>query len=159
MIPAAFLGALLTVREHLLGTDVIWAVTGSLGMALQGLDLPVHDIDLQTDEHGALTIERRLAEYVVKPVRYTPSERIRSYLGMLQIHGVKVEIIGGIQKRLDDGTWEEPTQVELYREWVDVQGLQVPVLSLDYESDAYRKMGRTARAEVLGKWLDAGKSK
>jgi len=159
VIPAAFLRALFTVREQLLGTDVIWAVTGSLGMALQGLDLPVHDIDLQTDERGAYAIEGRLARYVVRPVRYTPSERMRSHLGMLRIHGVKVEIIGGIQKRLDDGTWEEPTQVDLHRKWLDVRGEQVPVMSLEYEYDAYRKMGRAARASMLRKWLETNKSK
>jgi hypothetical protein len=36
-----------------------WAVTGSLGMALQGMELAVHDIDLQTSREGAYEIERR----------------------------------------------------------------------------------------------------
>ena len=26
-----------------------WVVTGSLGMALQGMDLEIHDIDVQSD--------------------------------------------------------------------------------------------------------------
>ncbi len=142
----------------LLGTDVVWAVTGSLGMALHGLDLPVHDIDLQTDEQGAYAMERRLAQYVIRPVGYTPSERMRSHLGALEIEGVKVEIMGAVQKRLGDGSWEAPVDVLGCREWVEVRGARIPVLSLEYEYAAYQKMGRTATAEVLRKWLEATKS-
>lgn len=107
-----------------------WVVTGSVGMALQGMDLNVHDIDLQTDRDGAYEVERSLAEYVVQPVRYVESERIRSHLGRLAIDGIQVEIMGDIQKRLEDGTWEELVRVEEHRQWLAVEGMQVPVMAL-----------------------------
>ena len=135
-------------------SSVDWAVTGSLGMALQGMDLPVHDIDLQTDEAGAYEIELRLAEFVVDPVRYKESTGMRSHLGRLEIDGIQVEIMGAIQKRLADGSWEPPVQVAAHRRWVERQGLRVPVLSLEYECEAYRLMGRLERAERIQKWLD-----
>jgi hypothetical protein len=31
--------------------------------------------------------------------------------------------------------------------------MRVPVLSLEYERDAYSKMGRVEQAEMLSKWL------
>ena len=147
------LAVLLKICSRLNGTSVDWAVTGSLGMALQGVELPVHDIDLQTGEQGAYAIERCFPEYVVKPVTYVASERIRSHLGALEIDGIKVEIMGAIEKRVDDGAWEAPIQVQRYRRWVDVQGIRVPVLALEYEIEAYQKMGRIERAEMLERWL------
>ena len=148
-----YLGALLKVCSRLRDIPVDWAVTGSFGMVLQGVDLPVHDIDLQTDEPGAYAIEARFPECIVKPVTYTVSERIRSHLGALEIGGVKVEIMGAVEKLLDDGGWEAPVQVAQFRRWVEVQGTRVPVLSLEYEVEAYRKMGCLQRADVLERWL------
>lgn len=147
------LDTLRLIYTRLAGCRAHWAVTGSLGMALQGMEMEVHDIDLQTDPAGAYEIEGLLSEYIASPVRYTVSERIRSHLGKLEINGVRVEIIGGVQKRLEDGTWEEPIKVERHRVWVEIDGMQIPVLSLEYEYQAYRRLGRIEKAEMLKEWL------
>jgi len=127
-------------------------------MALQGMDIEVHDIDLQTDPHGAYEIERRLSQYVVQPVRSLASERLRSHFGTLEIDGTKVEVMGGLQKRLHDGDWEPPVDVRNYRRWVEVDGMQIPVLALDYEYQAYLKLGRLEKAAQIKAWLDAQRS-
>ena len=155
MIPAQFLPPLRAIHAGLAESAVNWAITGSLGMVLQGMDLPVNDIDVQTDEDGAYEIERRLAEYVVAPVLYKASERMRSRLGKLRIDGIQVEVFGGMQKRLQEGVWEPPVDVTAHRRWVEVEGLSVPVLSLEYEHEAYRMMGRLEKAELIRKWLEA----
>lgn len=154
MIDKRHLQALRQIFDGLQDSQVDWAVTGSLGMALQGMNLPVHDIDIQTDEDGAYEIERRLAEFVRKPVLYKASERMRSRMGTLEIEGVKVEVMGAIQKRLADGAWEQPVQVALHRRWVELQDIKIPVLSLEYELEAYQLMGRSERAEEIRKWLN-----
>jgi len=149
----AHLKVLQEIVSRLKDSPMNWVVTGSLGMALQGVPIEVHDIDIQTDRDSAYEIERCLAEYVVEPVRYSESERICSHLGVLEIHGVKVEIMGDIQKYLNHGTWEEPVKIERYRCWVEVSGMCMPVLSLEYEYQAYLKLGRNDKAEILRKWL------
>jgi hypothetical protein len=154
VIPAKFLPAVRTIHAALLETQVDWAVTGSMGMALQGMDLPINDIDIQTDEDGAYEVERRLAQYVVVPVLYKASERMRSRLGKLNVEGVQVEIIGGIQKRTQDGEWDQPVQVAQHRVWVEAEGLSIPVLSLEYEYEAYKIMGRDDKATRIRQWLD-----
>jgi len=148
-----YLKVLEKIVSRLENKPIAWVVTGSLGMALQGVPVQVHDIDIQTDKDGAYEIERCLAEYVVEPVRYSQSERIRSHFGMVEIDGIKVEIMGDIQKRLGDESWEEPVKVERYRRWVEVGGMRIPVLSLEYEYQAYLKLGRSEKAEMLRMWL------
>jgi hypothetical protein len=158
MIEAQYLDALRKIYARLEDNNVNWVITGSLGMALQGMDVEVHDIDVQTDKDGAYEIESRFPECVIKAVRYSISERIGSHLGILEIAGIKVEIMGDIQKRLDDQTWEEPVKVELYKCWSEIDGMQIPVLSLEYEYQAYLKLGRNEKAEILRNWLQKAKA-
>ena len=62
--------------------------------------------------------------------------------------------MGDIQKRDADGGWEEIVDLVRYRRMVEIDGLIVPVLSLEYEYQAYLKFGRTERAKMLRRWLD-----
>lgn len=153
-ISTAHWQALKTIISRLVDLPYAWAVTGSLGMALQGMTLPVHDIDLQTGQAGAYAIGRRLASFTITPVRLLESERIRSHLGLFEMDGVQVEVMGDLQNRLENQGWGEPVQVEDHRQWVELAGLRVPVLSLEYEVQAYHLMGRKEKAQKVQAWLD-----
>jgi hypothetical protein len=141
------------IHARLHGTQINWVITGSLSFALQGLDVDVHDIDLQTDSTGAYEIARLFAEHISKPVRFLSSDRIRSHFGALEIEGIPVEIMGDIRKRGADGSWEDPVDIERYKQWVNFDGLDLPVLSLEYEYQAYLQLGRTEKADMLRRWL------
>ena len=149
----ACLKVLRKINFRLNNTSVNWAITGSLGFALQGVPVEPNDIDIQTDKRGAYEIEYHLSEFVTKRVKFSSTERIRSYFGELMIDGIKVEIMGDIQKSLEDGSWENPVDLEQHKRVVEVEGMQVPVLSLGYEYQAYLKLGRVDKAETLRNWL------
>jgi hypothetical protein len=154
MLNPTYLKVLRKLYTRLVETDINWVITGSLGFALQGAPVEPNDIDLQSDKAGAYQIERCFTEFVVKPVSFSVSEKIRSHFGSLKVHGIKVEIMGDIQKRLTDETWEEPVNLETYKRTVKVEEMQIPVLSLEYEYTAYLKLGRIEKAEVLRQWLE-----
>ncbi len=149
MIDPAFIAVLRRIVTTLRDGGVNWVLTGSLSFALRGLPLEPHDIDIQTDEQGAYEIERRFSSQVSRKVRFSASERMRSHLGALLIDGIEVEIMGDIQKRLEDGPWEAPVDLNSHKQFVHFEGMRVPVLTLDYEAQAYQKMGRLERAEML----------
>jgi hypothetical protein len=154
MIDKKFLDVLRIIYERLQDTDIDWTLTGSLSFALQGLPVSPHDIDIQTDKRGAYEIERLLSECVTTSVEFSSTDKIRSHLGELTISGIKVEIMGDIEKRLEDGTWESPVDIRRYRTFIEIEGMHIPVLSLEYEYEAYLKLGRKERAAMLKKWLD-----
>jgi hypothetical protein len=156
MIAFAYLSVLRKIYPLLSSCTQPWVITGSFGMALQGMDVEVHDIDLQTNQAGAYEIERLLCNDVKEPVRFSTSDAIRSYFGSLEIDGVKIEIMGDLQKRLtpEPPVWEEPVKVEDHRCWVDVEEMHIPVLSLEYEYQAYLKLGRTEKAAQIKRWLE-----
>jgi hypothetical protein len=159
VIAPAFLYALRIIIARLGEPSIDWALTGSLAFALQGVPVEPHDIDLQTDEAGAYAIERQLAAFCIRAVTFSAAEHIRSHFGALLIEGIKVEIMGALQKRLPDGSWEAPVDVRRYRHYVEVEGLRVPVLALEYEYQAYLTMGRHERAALLKQAIEESKSR
>ena len=149
MIDPTYLNALRQVHTRLRATNVNWVVTGSLSFALQGVPVTPNDIDIQTDEAGAYEIEHSLSEFVTRQVAFSSVENIRSHFGALTIDGIKVEVMGDIQKRLEDGTWEEPVDLRHYKQFVAVEDIRIPVLSLEYEYQAYEKLGRLEKAQIV----------
>lgn len=145
--------ALRIIHDTLSDSDVAWVVTGSAAFALRGMPVSPSDIDIQTDRAGAYRIERRLHQFVVKPVTFSAAERIRSHFGELEIEGVKVEVMGDIEKQLPDGSWEPPPDIDAHLDIVRAADMSVPVLSLEYEAAAYETLGRTERARMLREWV------
>ena len=156
MIDPVYLNILRQIHARLANTDVNWVITGSFGFALQGVPVQPNDIDIQTDRAGAYAIESLFSDVVVRKVQFSATERIKSHFGALQVDGIEVEIMGDIQKRGADGAWEEIVDLPRYRQIVEIAGLLVPVLSLEYEYQAYLKFGRVEQAKMLRRWLDSG---
>ncbi len=152
-LPASFLPVLHQLHTTLHEQDILWAITGSTSFALRGLPFTPNDIDLQTDTPGAYAVEKALQPFVVRPVAFSGTERIRSHLGQLRVDGVKVEIMGDVEKWVN-GRWEPPPDLTKHREFIQFDGMELPVLSLAHEREAYEKMGRVETAVVLNQLLD-----
>ena len=152
MLPESHLAALRAICPLLEGVPA-WAVTGSTALAAQGVPVEPHDVDLQSDAAGAYVIAQALAEYMVRPVAYSSTDRIRSSFGAATIAGLKVEIMGDVEVRRPDGSWRPPPDMGK-RAWVQAGGLRLPVLPLEHEYEAYLLLGRTERAAVLRKHLE-----
>jgi hypothetical protein len=153
-IDAKRLAVVRVLCERLSALPRAWALTGSAGLALRGIDVAVRDVDVRTDREGAHAIARAFAEAVERPVTFASSETIRSHFGSLRIEGVPVEIMGDMQQRLEDGAWEDPGEWQRHVERVEVDGLAVPVLGLAYERDMYARLGRADKVESVRRALE-----
>jgi hypothetical protein len=87
-------------------------------------------------------------------VTFSSADRVRSHFGALCIDGIIVEIIGDIEKRTEDGCWEPAPDLQQHKLLVAVEDMQIPVISLDYECEAYHKLGRPERAALVQEWLE-----
>jgi aminoglycoside-2''-adenylyltransferase len=130
-------------------TETLWVLTGSAGLRLQGVDLPVYDLDLQTDAETIFLLEKKLAGYMKVPVHLWESEHILSHHGQAEINRVQVEFLGDMRHRASDGTWEPSLNIESIFMWVECRGLEIPVFPLAHEALAYEKMGRAQKAELI----------
>ena len=151
-VPTSFWPVLHQIHAALCSVDALWVITGSTSFALRGLPFTPNDIDLQTDAPGAYAVEQALRPFVIQPVTFSGTPQIRSHFGQLKLAGINVEIMGDMEKWVN-GRWEPPPDLSQHREFVTVDGLELPVLALAYEREAYEKMGRPATVAVLQQWL------
>lgn len=135
--------------EKIPPTEYLWVLTGSAGLRLQGVDLPVHDLDLQTDGKTIFRLEKKLAEFMKTSVHFWKSEHTLSYHGQAEIDGLQVEFLGDMRHMRPDGTWEPPLDIDSVLVWIDWHNLKIPALSLDHEALAYEKMDRVQKAELI----------
>jgi hypothetical protein len=126
-----------------------WALTGSAGLRLQGMDIPVNDLDLQTDASTVFLLEKKLSRYMKVSVHLWETAHTLSYHGQAEIQGLQVELMGDIRHRQADQTWSESLEIESVLVWVKWHELEVPLLSLEHEALAYEKMGRTQKAALI----------
>lgn len=154
-LPQAFLDVLKLIAHNLQGTPVTWAITGSCALALQGVPVSVHDIDLRSTARDAYVLEARFQAYQKRPVGFARSDTIQSHFGVLEINGIQVEIIGDMQHRLKDGSWEPAVDMNKFKLWLSVGDIKLPVMSLPFLYEAYQALGRTDKVIMLKDWLDA----
>lgn len=139
---------------HLL-VGINWALTGSLAHRLQGVDVECGDIDIQTDEPGAYAAGEAMRRYVVNPVRFRRSANMTSHFGHFRFDDLDVdlEVMGAIDKLLPDGSWTGPIDPSDHVVEVTLGDRRVPVLSLEYEADAYETLRRHGRAQLIREHL------
>jgi hypothetical protein len=148
-LPEQHTNVLRFLIENIPPAENLWALTGSAGLRLQGVDLSVHDLDLQTDAETVFVLERELVDFMNVPVHLWETEHTLSYHGQAEIQGLLVELLGDIRHRGPDGAWGPSLDLKSVLVWVEWQDLNVPVLSLAYEAVAYEKMGRLEKAEQI----------
>lgn len=130
-------------------SDLIWAFTGGVNFYLHGINVPLNDIDIQTDKDSAYKIEKIFNIYLTKPVCFLESEKIKSHFGQLCINGLRVEIMGDIQKKLPSGEWELLKDLKVLIEKIFFNEISFPVLNLEYEAEAYELLGRNKKANLI----------
>ncbi len=148
-LPEKHAQVLSLILEMIPPADIFWVLTGSAGLRLQGVDISVNDLDLQTDTVSIYLLEKRLVDYMSVPVHVWETEHTWSYHGQAEIDGLQVELLGDIRHRRSDGLWEPPLDLLPVRRWVSWRRQNVPVLSLEHEASAYEKMGRLQKAEII----------
>jgi hypothetical protein len=154
-LSSAFASALRLLSERLAGTSIDWAIDASCSLALHGIAVDPHDIDLDTSAPGAYLIEEQGRELLARPVQFVASPHIRSHWGALLVNGVQVELIGGFQVLRSDGSWTPPADVRQVRQYVTLGELSLPVMPLSHVRDAYRLLGKTDKAALIDSWLGA----
>lgn len=153
MITQEHQAALRELYNRLNGREISWLITGSTGLALQGVPIKANDVDIRTDRKGAYEIEKIFEDCVDKKVSYSSTDKIRSHFGALKVRGIKVEIMGNIEKNVD-GEWEAKSiDLDSNKRMIELDDIKLPVLSLEYELIEYRKMERHEKVEIIEKFL------
>jgi hypothetical protein len=154
MLEPSLLVTLRALSARLNHQPVNWAITASCGLALQGVPVYVRDIDLATDRSGAYRLEQLFVAEIVRPVQFSAVEAVQSHYGAFALEGYTFEIIGDVQYRRADGGWDAPVDFTPHKHFVQVKGMTLPVLTLEYEYESYSKLGRVEKVKLLEEWVN-----
>jgi hypothetical protein len=136
-----------------------WALMGSLASVLQGMpDYVPPDIDLVTTTKGAYVMEGAIGTLgtTVRPVSLSTAGPYTSHFGIFEVNGVKVEVMGDLIIKCEDGSlhaedhwskWSERVRVLHYR------GLHIPVIPLEWQVVANAMLRRPERVAGCAKQL------
>lgn len=158
-LPESHVRALTCLFDKMPPSQFTWALTGSAGLRIQGVDVPVHDLDIQTDQETIFILEGKLAGFMKTPVHVWESPGMRSLDGKAEVEGIEIELLANIAHRLPDGSWSSFTDFSRLIH-VELGGLVIPVFPLEDELEAYKAMGRSQKAALIREtivWLQAGK--
>jgi hypothetical protein len=146
-IPKQNIEALRIIIDAIKDMNLRWALVGSTALAIHGVGVEVHDIDINTDPKSICQIGELLKEYVIEPVHYKETEKFKSIYGLFNIFGVQVEIFTDLECHTD-GIWQKisnPHKI-IMKEY---EGIRIPLIDLREEYEAYKKLGRIDKANKI----------
>lgn len=114
-------------------------LSGSTSLYLQGVDIEVNDVDIVTDYNGAKYLNEILEEYCIKEMEYSVTEKYKSYFGIYNIDGVKVDVTGEFQYKLKNGEWSKPNHTNEIR-YCKYNDVNIQVLKLEQELIEYESV-------------------
>ena len=141
------------VASRLEGITAPWAITGSVGLLLQGIPCTPHDLDLQSSAEGIYEIERVLQLELTLPVSLSGTDVITSHFGRGTLGGWQIELMGDVHKRSGDGFWVPTPPLASVITRVQYAETDLPVFTLEYEAEAYEALGREDQANRIRSFL------
>ena len=148
--------ALKLVCKDLETSNVRWVLAGSLSLALQGVKVEPNDIDLLTDRRGAFRINAILKKYEKKEVTYSETEKVSSFLGIFEIQGVKVEVMGAYRER-QGARWVSLSKRLENPRIIGIDGVRIPVSPIEDQLTSYRRSKRPKDVEKVEEILQSAR--
>ena len=137
--------ALKIISEKLKGKKINWCLIGSTNLALQGVNVNPHDIDILTDKKGAYQIGKYLKEYEIEPTHWRESKNLASHYGKFEINNTEIEVIGELQKK---GIYTHPHK-KMKKVLIKIDDFKIPCADLNFEYSAYLNLGRKEKAKLI----------
>lgn len=146
--PAPWQQALLTFLEKIKDQDIDWWLVGSAALAVRGIDVSPHDIDLSVDDAGANKLGEVLLEYLVQPVE-AAQDWICNWFGRAFLH-TRIEWVGGVDERADTPDMSDFGPIAATRrESINWCGYQLQIPLLDLQLMVSERRGLTERVEKI----------
>ena len=158
MVNKKLIDALKQIARDLSTHKIKWVLVGSLSLALQGVRIDPKDIDILTDKEGALKLNKIWEKYKIKNVEFGETDRFRSYFGKFRIKDIEVEVMGDLEEKLE-GKWFSLAKRLESPKFIDVNGVKVPVSSLEDQLWFYERSDRPKDIQRAQKIREAMKRK
>lgn len=133
-----------------------YAIRGTASLVLHGFDFNVQDIDVLTDKKTALFCNTALKEILVEKVKYSESDKYKSYFGKFNINNILIEVYGNWQIKDTKGEWSEifdASDDEIAE--LKIGNQNIKVTTVETELKTYVLIGRWNVYHKLRRLLDS----
>lgn len=152
--PVAWEQCLTALLGRLEGQDLNWWLVGSTALAVRGLAVTPHDVDLVVQDGGGTRLSELLRDCEVEPLQHSPGW-IWDWFGRCFLHA-RLEWVGDVNAGADTDTPGDFGPTALGRgEVVQWRGWSLRVPPLDLQLAVSERRGLTGRAEIIRAYLNA----
>lgn len=133
-----------------------WVLVGGASRALQGIDDTINDIDILTDRVTAEKFYILLKNNVVKKLEMSENLPFKSYFGVYELDGVKIEVMADLEIKGEDNMSVYNASLKRmlsYDREAEVEGIKIRVEPAEEALIANVLLGRIERAKKLAKFL------
>jgi hypothetical protein len=147
-IPQKNVEALKKINKIFSDKKIDWILKGSMALAIRGINVEVHDIDIFINKKDIEKIPpifdsntKRTLEYV-----QTDALNIRSLWGTYIFDEAEIDIVSEVEHKIN-GKWKRINIKKTTK--VVFEGMKFKILDLEEEYDGYLALGRTEKAITI----------
>lgn len=140
--------ALLQIQKKLDENNISWALGGSLLLHYTGHKVDVHDIDILVDEKDYDKLLSAIGSFSFKENRIN-DKYLTSHFFTLDINGVSIDIMLGFKVVVSNGVYAFPFDQSKIEAYHNIQGVIIPLSSLEEWYKAYQAMERTEKVQLI----------
>lgn len=147
------LNTLLEVAEKLNKNNVTWTVGASLLLYLKRIATEFQDIDILISEDD-ITVVKEILLSLGELKGKNPNSQYKSKSFMeFTINEVDFDVIAGFVIVNSNKEYYFPLQKEEIKDYITIQGIEIPLHSLEQWENYYKLMNRNEKATLINNYL------
>lgn len=144
--------ALIALLQRIERKNINWSLVGSAALAVRGLKIVPHDIDLCVDDASAHPLGVLLEDCLIEPVQDVRGW-VCNWFGRAFLHA-RIEWVGGVDEHLDEDEVTDFGPIAASRkETITWRGYEIKVPPLDLQLLVSERRGLTNRVEQIKRAL------
>lgn len=139
------------IGKNFIQENLTWAVGASLLLYLRGFIEDFHDIDIMVDEEDAPRMKEILLTMGTEQAANSDQNFHSKYFWKFFVDEVEIDVMGGLGIIKDGREYYCPLKEEEITDEIMVNGVKIPLHSIERWEYLYALMGRKEKAELINR--------
>ena len=141
------------IAKELNHKNITWAIGGSMLLYFKGITSEFQDIDIMVAEEDVeILIDVLLSFGNIQPPNPNAKYKTKYFLEF-HIDGIDVDVMAGFVIVNKDKEYYFPLKKENIKDYTEINGIKIPLQSLEEWRNYYRLMGRDEKVKMIDAYL------